>query len=499
MKKSEFSLKAKIIDIAARVSWVVVVNKNDGKRIGIKTGQDLLLRLKGQVINVCVDETDSLVKPGQVGIFKDLAKRFDIDNNEVLRFLIVPKPNSLAAIQKKLLGKPLSYKETYLIIKDITNHRLNDVAVAFFVASSFFRETSNEELFYLVKAMASTGKTLHFSGIVADKHSIGGLCGNETTPIIVPIVASFGIKIPKTCSRAITSASGTADTFETVAPVEFTIEKLEKIVKKTNGCIIWGAGDVVPSDDRIIEVASQLSIESPSKAISSIMAKKVAMGIKYLVIDIPVQKTAKVETFNQAKELEKMFLAVANHFKIKAVVSINLARQPIGRGIGPALQIRDDLRVLEQKDNRPLDLEKRALELAGHILELTGKAKKGKGIAMAKEKLVSGEALRKFKEIVKVQGGDPKVSSEKISLSSVSFKFKSPTNGKVKEINNHHLAEVCRVLGSPFIKGAGIYLDSKVGDKVEKGDVLFTLYTPSTFRLNLALKMLKAKPIFRVN
>ena len=499
MKKLDFFLRTKVIDIEARVSWIVVINRDDCKRIGIKTGQNLLLRLKGQGINVHVDETDSLVNQGQVGIFKDLAKRFDIGDNELLQFFIITKPTSLAAIQKKLLGKHLSYKETYSIIKDIASRRLNDVSVAFFIASSFFRESSNKELFYLVKAMAETGKTMRFPGIVADKHSIGGLCGNETTPILVPIIASCGICIPKTCSRAITSASGTADTFETIAPVEFTLEKLKKIVKKTGSCIVWGAGDVVPSDDRIIEVASQLSIESPSKAVSSIMAKKIAMGIKHLVIDVPVQKTAKVKTLRQAKELENMFLEIARQFRIKTIVSINAASQPIGRGIGPALQIKDDLKVLEQQDDRPLDLEKRALELAGIILELTGKAKKGKGIALAKEKLVSGQALKKFKEIVKAQGGNPEITSDKISLSPVSFKFTWPKKGRVKEINNRHLADICRILGSPFIKGAGIYLNKKVGEDVSKGNTVFTLYTSSKFRLELALKALKTKPIFKLN
>ncbi len=498
MKKLNFSLKAKIIDIEARVSWIVIFNKNDCRKLSIRSGADLLWHLKGQTVGVYMDETDSLVRPGEVGIFRDLAKRFGIEKNEILQFSITQKPNSLNAIQKKLLGGNLSYKETYAIISDVVSRRLNDVAVAFFIASSFFEKSSKKELFYLTKAMAQTGRQLKFSGVVADKHSVGGLCGNETTPILVPIVASFGIYIPKTCSRAITSASGTADTFETIAPVSFQTEKLKKIIQKIKACIVWGTGEIVPADARIIEVAEQLSIESFSKAVSSIMAKKIAMGVKYLVIDIPVQKTAKIKNLKEAKELEKIFLDIAREFGIRIKVSINKVKQPIGKGIGPALQMRDDLTVLEQLKNRPLDLEGRAVELAGYILELTKKARKGEGQKLAKSALTSGAALKKFKDIVKAQGGNPKVTSKSISLGKISFKFQAKKTGKVIEINNRHLSETCRILGTPFIKGAGIYLDKKVGEKIRKGETLYTLYTTTSFRLRLALKALRRKPIFLV-
>jgi len=493
MKKTIFYLKAKIIDIEARVAWIVVLNKLDCQKLGIKPGDGLVMHLKGQSIGVYVDVTDDLVKEGEVGIFEDLSQRFEIEEGERLEFSLLGKPQSLDAIQKKLLGKRLSYSEMYSIVSDIVSRKLNDVAVAFFVASSFFEKISTEELFYLTKAMAETGKKIKFPGIVADKHSVGGLCGNETTPIIVPIVASFGIHIPKTCSRAITSASGTADTMETIARVSFSTKELINIVKKTKGCIVWGAGDLVPSDARIIEVASQLLVESYPKLISSIIAKKVAMGVKYLVIDIPVNKYAKIKNKKEAEELKRLFEEITKRFKIKACVSINYAKGPIGRGIGPALQIRDDLLVLEQKENRPRDLEERATELAGYILELVGKAKRDRGKEMAKSALKSGKALEKFREIVKAQGGDPKISSDKIRLAKVKYEVKAKKSGRVKEVINYHLSEIARILGAPFVKGAGIYLNKKQGEEFQKGETLYTLYTPTTFRLEMALKTLKKK------
>ena len=497
MKTSIFYLKAKIIDIEARVAWIVVLNKLDCQKLGIKPGDGLVMHLKGQSIGVYVDVTDDLVKEGEVGIFEDLSHRFEIEQGERLEFSFLGKPKSLDAIQSKLLGKGLNYSEMYSIVSDIVSRKLNDVAVAFFVASSFFEKISTKELFYLTKAMAETGKKIKFPGIVADKHSVGGLCGNETTPIIVPIIASFGIYIPKTCSRAITSASGTADTMETVAKVAFSTKELINIVKKTRGCIVWGAGDIVPSDARIIEVASQLLIESYPKLISSIIAKKVAMGVKYLVIDIPVNKYAKIKNKKEAEELKKLFEDITKRFKIKTHVSINYAKGPIGRGIGPALQVYDDLLVLEQKENRPRDLEERATELAGYILELVGKARKGRGKEMAKSALKSGKALEKFREIVKAQGGDPEISSKKIQLGKISFQMKAKRNGRVKEINNHHLVEIARILGAPFIKSAGIYLNKKGGESFYKGETLFTFYTETSFRLHLALKTLKTKSFLK--
>jgi len=499
MKKTIFYLKAKIIDIEARVAWIVVLNKLDCQKLGIKPGDGLVMHLKGQSIGVYVDVTDELVREGEVGIFEDLSQRFEIDESEKLEFSLLAKPQSLDAIQKKLLGDELTYKEMYSIVSDIVSRKLNDVAVAFFVASSFFEKISTKELFYLTKAMAETGKKIKFPGIVADKHSVGGLCGNETTPIIVPIVASYGIYIPKTCSRAITSASGTADTMETIAKVSFSTNELIKIVKKTKGCIVWGAGDIVPSDARIIEVASQLLVESYPKLVSSIVAKKVAMGVKYLVIDIPVNKYAKIKNKKEAEELRKLFEGITKRFKIKTYVSVNYTKGPIGRGIGPALQVYDDLLVLEQKENRPRDLEERAVELAGYILELVGKAKKGEGKEKAKSALKSGKALEKLREIVKAQGGDSKINSDKIKPAKIIYEVKAKKSGKVKEVINYHLSEIARILGAPFTKGAGIYLNKKQGEEFKKEETLYTLYAPTKFRLKMALKTLKKKKLLVVN
>ena len=502
MKNGNFSLKAKVIDISARVdAGIVLINRKDCVDFGIKPGSNLAMHIKGKTIVAHLDITDTLIRPGEVGIFKDLASREKIEGKETIEFSLmgIGKPKSLESIQKNISGYELNYDEMRNIVSDIVSHKLNDVAIAFFVSSSFAGQISPRELFYLTKAMAETGKKINFPGIVADKHSIGGLCGNETTPIIVPIIASFGIYIPKTCSRAITSASGTADTFEVLAPVSFTTEELKKIVSKTKACIVWGAGEVAPADSIVLDVASQLLVESYPKMVASIIAKKVALGVKYLVIDIPVNKDAKIKNIKEGKKLEEIFLNITRQFGIKTIVSFNPVTGPIGRGIGAALQARDDLRVLEQAPNRPLDLEYRALELASDILEITKAVPEGYGRRAALEALRSGRALMKMKAIIAAQGGDPDISSDKIKLAKKTLIFKAKTAGQIKFINSSHLSEVCRILGSPFIKGAGIYLLRKMGDRVTKDEPLCTLYTQTDFRLNLALKTLRDKPIFEIS
>ena len=273
------------------------------------------------------------------------------------------------SIQKKLLGKPLTYKEIYNLMDEISNKRLSDVLTTYFVAASFKKGFTEDELYFLTRAMVETGTKLKFDGIVADKHCIGGIAGSRTTMIVVPIIAAAGFKIPKTSSRAITSPAGTADVMETLADVEFTPEQIHRIVDAVGGCIVWGGHlGIAPADDTIIRVEEPLSFESFDKVIISIMSKKVAVSTNHLVLDIPVGPTMKVRSMADAERVAAKFKAIAKRFDIKMVVDINETLEPAGRGIGPKLEARDVLRVLEQHDERSHDLEAKALRLAGLLL-----------------------------------------------------------------------------------------------------------------------------------
>ncbi len=408
---------------------------------------------------------------------------------------------AIGAIQKKLLGKKLSYQEVYSIMDEIAHEKLSDVLTTYFVASSFKEGYTPQELFYFTKAMVETGNKLKFKGIVADKHSVGGIAGTRTTMIIVPIIAAAGFKIPKVSSRAITTPAGTADVMEAIASVEFTPRQIEKIVNKIGGCIAWnGKLGIAPADDIIIRVEEPLSFESFDKIIISVMAKKVASGTTHLVLDIPIGKTAKIHRFSEGENVARKFKNLADHFGIKIACDINETLEPAGRGIGPILEVRDVLYVLEQKTDRPLRLEAKSLRLAGKLLDLCYKEKKinKNGEDEAKKILESGAALKKFQEIVKAQSGNPQITSDSLLLAKNKFEFHSSISGKIKDINNHNLNTIAKILGSPDDKKAGIYLLKKLDHSVSRHEPIFILYSDDKYRLKEAEATLKNLPIFKI-
>ncbi|MBZ1348633.1 MAG: thymidine phosphorylase [Candidatus Liptonbacteria bacterium] len=497
--KLSFFLKVKKIDILTGHPWIIILNEKDCHHFGITAGYKLVLKWRNKETEVVVDTTTSLVKGGEVGMFSDILKKYHIQENELAEFSFSEKPNSLKAIHKKLLGETLTYEEIYSVIKDVVDYRLNDIDMAFFSAPLFNEKSlSKEEIYYLTKAFCETGEILKFGYPVADKHSVGGLPGNRVTPIIVSIVASYDVIIPKTSSRAITSAAGTADTFEALAPVGFSSDKIKEIVKKTNACLVWGGSlKLAPADDRFIKVFYQLGIEPYLKMAVSVMSKKIAMGVTHLVLDIPVGPTAKIFDSRQAKKIKTLFLYLSDKFGIKTKVLIDKAVGPIGRGIGVGPEARDVLRVLQQKPDRPTDLEKKSIWLAGNLLDLLGIFDKGAGQKMAKESLINGLAWKKMQEIILAQGGKV-VDSEKIKLGKETFCIKSSKTGVIESIHNKNLVEVVRLLGSPEIKAAGVYLNKTVGEQIKRGEILFTLYAPSPERLSLALGAVKKLEIFRI-
>lgn len=405
------------------------------------------------------------------------------------------------AIKKKLVGKRLNYDEIYSIMDEIANEKLSPVLTTYFAAAGFKEGFSDEELFSLTKAMVATGPRLKFKGIVADKHSAGGVAGTRTTMIVVPIIAAAGYKIPKTSTRAITSPAGTADTMEVVAPVTFTTAQITKIVEKVGGCIVWGGHvGLAPADDALIQVERPLAFESYDKIIVSVMAKKIASGANHLVLDLPVGPTMKIQHFKDAELMSRKFMMLGKRFKIKVVVDINETRQNAGRGIGPVLEARDVFEVLEQTPERPLALEAKALRLAGKLLSLCFSDTPGKkdmdGEEVARELLVSGKALSKMREIIKAQGGHPDVTSSKLIPAKDFYELKATKHGMISGINNQQITVICRILGCPTDKKAGMYLNRKLEERVDKGDILATIYSSDKWRLKEAAETLKTMPVY---
>jgi putative thymidine phosphorylase len=419
----------------------------------------------------------------------------------------IDQEEAINAIRKKLVGKTLNYREIYSVMDEIAKQKLGPVLTTYFAASGYSRGFTNHELYYLTKAMVETGEKLHFDGIVADKHSIGGVPGNRTTLIVVPIIAAAGFLIPKSSSRAITT-SGTADDMEILAPVILPKEKILKIVKKIQACIVWGGNfNIAPADDIIINVEKPLMFESFDKIIISIMAKKIAFGSTHVVIDVPYGSTLKVTHLRDAQILKEKFEYIAEKFNMKIRVLIHRTDQPVGRGIGPTLETKDALKVLEQTPDRPFDLEVRSITLAGNLLELCLKdsPKKlqefvkntyGNCTGWATKILQEGLALKKMKEIISEQGGNQNITSAKLIPGKLSYQVKAGRDCVIKDINSKNLTLCAKALGAPAEKKAGIYLDKKEGEKVKKDECICTFYSENLYNLNQAKKVMQEFPVF---
>lgn len=416
---------------------------------------------------------------------------------------------ALKAIQKKLIGKTLTYKEIYSIMDEIAHDRLGDVLTTYFAASGYSKGFTYDEIYFLTKAMVETGVHLHFKGIVADKHSIGGLPGTRATMIIVPIIAAAGFTIPKSSSRAITTPAGTADSMETIAKVTFNEQKIYEIVEKTKGCIVWGGSfKIAPADDEIIHVEEPLALESYDKILVSVMAKKVAFGSNHVVIDIPFGPNMKVHHKEDAEDLAKKFKFLARKFDIHLEAIVSHASEPAGSGIGPLLEAKDALRVLEQKEDRSLPLEKKSLELASELLKICLEDAEGSikdeasrfenTLAWATEILTSGQAHKKMMEIVEAQDGDPTITSDQLHAGPHSKEVRSDKSGVIRSVKCTNVSIIAKVLGAPQDHRAGMLLHKRIGDSVSNDEVLFKVFSETEHRLREAHDSLDLFPIYDI-
>jgi len=495
-----YYLKCKNLDISTGGKPIALLNAEEAEHYGMHPGDRItLIWNKQKKMTVTVDFAEKQVKPGQVGLFKDIWTKKEIEEGEIVELFLESRPLSIETLKKKMMGLPATYEEMYSVIKDIVDGKLGEIETTYFAASSFIKPYSNDELFYLTKAMADTGDKFNLRVPVVDKHSVGGLAGNRITPIVISIAASCGLYIPKTSSRAITSPAGTADTMEVLCPVSFEIDQIRAIVKKTRGCLVWGGGlHLAPADDKIIKVSRPLAFEPYDKMLVSIMAKKVAMGVDTLVIDMPVGDTCKIPNMKDARMLTKKFEYLGKRFGMKVKVVTTPAKEPIGRGIGPALEARDVLRVLQQHKYRPLDLEAKAIKLAAVLLELAKFCPAGQGKIVAKKQIKSGAAWKKMNEIIIAQGGKKDINSEEVMQEIQRYEIHTQKAGKIVAVDNRAINTVCMNLGAPMDKYSGIHLHVRFGEKVKKGQKLFTMYTSNEDRLKLGVIAANKNVIFKI-
>jgi len=487
-------LKAKILDIEAGKA-IVLLNREDAAELSMHMGDRVKVSCGKKSWTAILDLSEKGIKQGEIGLFDEIKNKLGAREGNIIEVFTEEKPASVQFIKKKLDGGELNHEEMQEIVKDVVNEKLSDVELSTFVAASYIRGYSMNETVALTNSIVEIGEQIDFGDKVVDKHCVGGICGNRTTMIVIPIITAAGLKMPKTSSRAITSPSGTADTMEVLAPVEHSVKDIQRIVKKTGGCIVWtGSVNLAPADDKIIRVRHPLSLDPQGMLLASIMAKKKSVGSDYVVIDIPVGKGAKIADIDSGKELAKKFIELGDNIGINVDCLITDGSAPIGDGIGPALEAKDVLLALGGEG--PRDLVDKSCDLAGKLLEMVGKVEKGKGRQMALEIIKSGKADKKFREIIKEQGGDPNVKPDDIKIGPEHSIVKSTETGKIKHIDNKLISRIARTAGAPKDKTAGIYMHVKVGREIQEGDTLFTIYAKNKDKLDEAVRLTgKIKPV----
>jgi AMP phosphorylase len=468
---------------------IVVLNEEDMKEMGVHIGDRIRISVDGKTaVTAIIDATTSFVSQGDIAVFEEVKTALELKANDTVEVKPAPRPKSIEFIKKKMQGQHLHGHEITTIVQDIVENNLSDIELTAMMVGAHINGYDMDETVAMTQAMVETGEQINFGPDTVDKHCIGGVAGNRTTMVVVPIMVAAGLTMPKTSSRAITSPAGTADTMEVLANVNFKIDELKEMVRKTGGFIVWGgAVNLAPADDKIIRVEYPLSIDPEGQVLASVMAKKKSVGSSYLVIDIPVGKGAKIDDAGVANELARKFIQLGTRLEIKTKCVITDGSAPIGRGIGPALEARDVLLCLDGKG--PMDLTNKCIDLSAVLLELSGKVRAGEGRATAESILRSGKAKEKMLQIIEAQCGDPKVKPDSIVVGDKTFDVISERTGRVHSIDSKLISKVARAAGAPKDLGAGIYLHAGVGENVQKGDKIYTIHAMSENKLDDAIKL----------
>jgi len=474
---------------------VAILNDKTAKKINVYVDERIQI-INSKKFHAVVDIFSKIIKEDEIGLSQELSKIMNLREGTYVDIQTSQIQRSDDLIKKKLDGKELTREELRFLISEVVHNNLTEAEIAYFISAEKLNGMSMKEIINLTKAMVSTGARLKFKGkYIADKHSIGGVAGNRTTPIVVSICAAAGLILPKTSSRAITSASGTADVIETISKVDLSLEKIKSIIGSIGACLAWGGSlGLAPSDDKIIRVERLLNLDIEPQLLASIISKKVSAGSKYILIDIPYGNETKVTSLKKAKSLGRKFISLAKHFKLKLKVVYTKGIQPIGNGFGPVLEMKDVLAVLQNAPNAPQDLRKKSLYLSTELMKLC-KIKNPK--KKAEEILSSGKAYEKFKEIINAQNSkkdfDKKISLLKLAKHKKVVKAKK--TGRIFKISNNGINSLCRILGTPETASAGAYLHKHLGP-VKKGNPILTIFSESRAKLRRAGKFLKnSQPI----
>jgi thymidine phosphorylase len=456
-----------------------------------QTRVEVALRERRIIATLNVVDTDLLTN-GEAGLSIRAWQALNAASGDVITVAHAPTLDSLSAMRSKIYGHRLDARALDAIVGDVAAGRYSDMHIAAFLSACAGGRMDLQETIDLTAAMVNAGEVIDWGrSPIADKHCVGGLPGNRTTPIVVAIVAAAGLTMPKTSSRAITSPAGTADVMETLTRVDLDVKAMRHVVEREGGCFVWGGAlTLSPADDVLIRVERPLDLDSDAQLVASVLSKKIAAGASHALIDIPVGPTAKVRSEEDAHRLQALLEQVAAAHGLHLKVLRTRGAQPVGRGVGPALEAYDVLAVLRGAASAPVDLRMRALTLAGELLEFCGHSAPGTGQSEAWRLLDNGAAWNKFRAICEAQGGlrEPGVAPLREPILA-------ERAGHVGAIDSRRLARVAKLAGAPGAPTAGLVLHVRLGDRIERGMPLFTLHARAPGEMAYARGYLATHPV----
>lgn len=476
-------LTVEVLNIATGGSRIALLSEEAAAELGIHSSDRMKITYCEKSM-IAIANLAAHFPKYHIGLYKETADVLGIKEDEKVTVELASLPESLFNIRSKLHGERLRERDIVAIVNDVVERHLSTVEIAAFLTALSIYGLSTAETEALSRAMVATGKTLDFgNGLILDKHSVGGIPGDKTSMLVVPIVAAAGFTIPKTSSRAITSPAGTADRVETLCPVNLSITEIKQVVAKTNGCLVWGGSlELAPADDLFIQVEYPLGIDP--MLLPSILSKKKAIGATHVAIDIPTGMGAKIKTRTEAYTLASDFVDLGKRLGLTIQCALTFGDQPLGCSIGPALEAKEALTTLMGAG--PPDLREKAISLAGMLFEMVGVEN---GRTQAEEIVDSGKAEAKMRQIIEAQGGNPKVKPENIPVGPEVAPVTSERAGKVLWLSTEDIVRIAREAGAPKEKGAGVVLHAKLGETVRKYGVLFEVYAERKSKLASALKL----------
>lgn len=393
-------------------------------------------------------------------------------------------------IEKKQAGQALTEAEIRFIIEGFTDGRIPDYQMSAFAMAIYFKGMTEEEASYLTMAMAESGDQIDLSaieGVKVDKHSTGGV-GDTTTLVLAPLVASCGVPVAKMSGRGLGHTGGTVDKFEAIEGFryEIPIEEFIELVNQHKVAVVGQSGNLTPADKKLYALRDVTgTVQSIPLIASSIMSKKIAAGADAIVLDVKVGEGAFMKTVEEAEKLARTMVKIGNQVGRKTLAVISNMNEPLGYAIGNALEVEEAIQTL--KGQGPADLVELCLVLGAQMLMAANKVSTlEEGKAMLQAQIENGQALATFKQFIKHQGGNEKIADDVTLLPQAQYKIELPalTDGVVSNWVANKVGEAAMVLGAgretkedKIDPAVGLILHKKVGDKVQKGDALLTIYS----------------------